>query len=207
MTKAHDSATKMVYWHRELAPLASEQVGEHTIEATSGRVPGTLDHRDDLWDRCYRELITNTERRLVEEVRRLGGHYAHIHGESITPKRDDAVGEAWLSGRFTYMAYRRHLELTATPPIAGKRQTGALSMANPASVATLHAGDVLVSHSTAVREHDISIVPRAPHATSPTHDAAVVDARSEARALGVDAWLSEDHTHVVQIASNRPTEK
>jgi hypothetical protein len=65
-------------------------------------------------------------------------------------------------------------------------------------------GDVLVSHATAVREHEISIVPNAPHAILPTHDAAVADARSEADAKGVDAWLTEDHTHVVKIASHRP---
>jgi hypothetical protein len=65
-------------------------------------------------------------------------------------------------------------------------------------------GDVLVTHPTAVREHEISIVPNALHAISPTHDAAVTDARSEADALGVDAWLTEDHTHVVKIASHRP---
>jgi hypothetical protein len=82
-----------------------------------------------------------------------------------------------------------------------------MSSQNPASLAILQAGDVLVSHPTAVREHDISIVPHAPHTTSPTHDAAVVDGRSEAKTLGVDAWLSEDHTHAVKIASNRTSEK
>jgi len=42
---------------------------------------------------------------------------------------------------------------------------------------------------------------------SPTHDEAVSDGRSEADALGVDAWLTEDQTHVVKIASNRTPEK
>jgi hypothetical protein len=74
----------------------------------------------------------------------------------------------------------------------------------PVSVATVPSGDVLVSHPTAVREHDISIVPDAPHMTSPTHDAAVSEGRSKAAAMGVDAWLTEDQTHVVKIASNRP---
>ena len=68
-------------------------------------------------------------------------------------------------------------------------------------------GDVLVSHPTAVREHEISIIPDAPHATSLTHAAAVRDGRSEADARGVDAWLTEDHTHVVKIASHRATDK
>jgi hypothetical protein len=71
------------------------------------------------------------------------------------------------------------------------------------SLRTMQAGDVLVSHSTAVREHEISIVPNASHATAPTHDAAVHDACSEADATGVDAWLTEDQTHVVKLSSNR----
>jgi len=75
---------------------------------------------------------------------------------------------------------------------------------DPGSIAAVPPGDVLVSHSTAVREHDISIVPNAPHAVSPTHDAAVDDGRSEADAAGVDAWITEDGTHVAKIASHRP---
>ena len=77
----------------------------------------------------------------------------------------------------------------------------------PQSLSDLKPGDVLVSHSTAVREHDISVIPNAPHATSPTHDAAVADGRSEAHAKGVDAWLTEDQTHVVKIASHRVPDK
>jgi hypothetical protein len=74
---------------------------------------------------------------------------------------------------------------------------------NPGSLSNVQLGDVLVSRPTAVREHEISIVPNAPHATSPSHDAAVSDGRSEADAKGVDAWLTEDQTHVVKIASHR----
>ena len=77
----------------------------------------------------------------------------------------------------------------------------------PGSLTNVQSGDVLVSHPTAVREHEIRIVPNAPHTTSPTHDAAVSDGRSEADALGVDAWLTEDQTHVVKIASNRNPDK
>ena len=77
----------------------------------------------------------------------------------------------------------------------------------PGSLTNVQSGDVLVSHPTAVREHEISIVPNAPHIISPTHDAAVSDGRSEADALGVDAWLTEDQTHVVKIASNRTPDK
>jgi hypothetical protein len=71
------------------------------------------------------------------------------------------------------------------------------------SIASLQSGDVLVSRSTAVREHEIRIVPNAPHAVAPTHDAAVADGRAMAHTLGVDAWLSEDQTHVVKIAAHR----
>jgi hypothetical protein len=98
---------QVVYWNRELPPVEAELVAEHTVEAHSGRVPGTLSHRDDLWDRCYRELMTDARSRLVQEAARLGGHYAHVHSESIEPKHDDAAGEAWLHGRFDYMLYRR----------------------------------------------------------------------------------------------------
>jgi len=98
---------KVVYWHRELPPLTAEIVGEHTVEAVSGRVPGTITHRDELWDRCYRELMAYAEVRLAQEVDRLGGHYAHVHDESIDPRHDDVAGEAWLHGRFSYMLYRQ----------------------------------------------------------------------------------------------------
>ena len=76
---------------------------------------------------------------------------------------------------------------------------------DPGSLSNVQPGDVLVSRPTAVREHEISIVPNTPHAVAPTHDAAVSDGRSEADAIGVDAWLTEDQTHVVKIASNRAT--
>ena len=75
------------------------------------------------------------------------------------------------------------------------------------SLASVQSGDVLVSHPTAVREHEISVIPDAPHAISPTHDAAVSNGCAAADALGVDAWLTEDHTHVVKIASHRTPDK
>jgi hypothetical protein len=101
---------KIVYWHRDLPPLEAEVIAEHTVEANSSRVPGTIAHRDELWDRCYRELMATAESRLVQEVARLGGDFAHIHDEAIDPKHDDAAGEAWLHGRFSYMLYRRPLQ-------------------------------------------------------------------------------------------------
>lgn len=107
MSAIHGIETKVVYWHRELPPLDAELVAEHTVEANSSRVPGTLAHRDELWDRCHRELMANTEDRLAQEATRLGGHYVHVHDESISPKHDEAAGEAWLHGIFTYVLYRR----------------------------------------------------------------------------------------------------
>jgi len=103
---APGKGTKVVYWHRDLPPLKADLLGEHTVEASSGRVPGTLAHRDELWDRCYDELMASAESRLSQEVARLGGDYAHVHDEELSPKHDDAAGEAWLHGRFTYMLYR-----------------------------------------------------------------------------------------------------
>ena len=41
-----------IYWHRHLPPLTAEIVAEHTVEADSGRVAGTLAHRDELWGQC-----------------------------------------------------------------------------------------------------------------------------------------------------------
>jgi hypothetical protein len=98
---------KVVYWHRELPPLNAEFMAEHTVEATSGRVEGTIGHRDELWDRCYQELMTNAEARLTQEIARLGGHYAHVLNESIDIRHNDAAGAAWLCGLFSYVLYRR----------------------------------------------------------------------------------------------------
>jgi hypothetical protein len=98
---------QVVYWHRELPPIDATMLEEHTVEATSGRVAGTIAHRDELWDRCYRELTANAEARVVQEVARLGGDFAHVLNESIDSRHDDAAGEAWLHGRFVYVLYRR----------------------------------------------------------------------------------------------------
>ena len=99
--------TKTVFWHRDLPPLAAELLGEHTLEAVSGRVPGTLAHRDEIWDRCYAELMAAAHDRLNQEIARLGGHFAHVLHESIDSRHDNVAGEAWLRGRFTYVLYRR----------------------------------------------------------------------------------------------------
>ena len=98
---------KRVYWHRELPPLDAEPVGEHTIEAASGRVPATIAHRDDLWHVCHDDLMAQARTRVEQELARLSGHYAHVFDQVIDCKRDDVKNEAWLHGRFDFVLYRR----------------------------------------------------------------------------------------------------
>jgi hypothetical protein len=105
--KGIEQASKAVYWHRELPPRDAEPIGNHTIEATSGRVPQTLEYREKMWDRCYRELMDRTRLRLAQEILRLGGDYAHVVKEEIAPRHDDRTCEAWMYGRFDYELYRR----------------------------------------------------------------------------------------------------
>ena len=101
------SDAKTVFWHRDLPPVESEALGEHTVEAASRRVPGTLAHRDELWDDCYADLMAAAHECLNQEIKRLGGHFAHVLRESVDSRHDDVAGQAWLRGRFTYVLYRR----------------------------------------------------------------------------------------------------
>ena len=101
------NSDKKIYWHRELPPLNTETLGEHVVEATSGRVPGTLEHRDELWNQCYQDLMANAQIRLEQEINRLGGAYAHVLNESVDSRHDEATSVAWLHGSFSYMLYGR----------------------------------------------------------------------------------------------------
>ena len=105
MTASAPSAG-VVFWHRDLPPLQAEPIGEHTVEAVSQRVPGTLAHGDEIWDQCYADLMASTHARLEQEIARLGGDFAHVLHESVDSRHDDARNEAWLRGRFTYVLYR-----------------------------------------------------------------------------------------------------
>lgn len=96
-----------VFWHRNLPPIDADIVGEYVLEAASERVQGSIAHRDELWDRCYRDLIARTEERFEQEISRLDGDYAHVLDESIDSRHDPVTNEAWLRGRFTYVLYRR----------------------------------------------------------------------------------------------------
>ena len=87
-------------------------MGEYTVEASSGRMPGTIDHRDELWNTCYQQLMDRARARLEQEIARLGGDCAHVLDEEIDSRRDAASGEVWLRGRFTYVLYRRASHVT-----------------------------------------------------------------------------------------------
>jgi len=102
-----DDAHKIVYWHRDLPPINADASGEHSMEATSKHISGTLSHGGELWHECYEDLLAKAEERLRQEVLRLGGDYAHVLDEWVDARHDDATSEAWLSGRFKYTLYRR----------------------------------------------------------------------------------------------------
>ena len=117
MNAVGTNSSRIVYWHRELPPFDADAMAEHIIEATSSRVPGTLVHQDELWGKCYENLMACTASRLEQEVVRLGGDYAHVLDESIDSRHDGATGEAWLHGRFTYMLYRQPVKNIPEPHV------------------------------------------------------------------------------------------
>jgi hypothetical protein len=97
---------RVVYWFRDLPPLDGEPAGEDQVEAVSSRVHGRLAHADDMWDRCREEVLAGATARIEQEVRRLGAKYAHVTDETLDPRRDEALNEAWMHGRFTFVVYR-----------------------------------------------------------------------------------------------------
>ena len=139
------------------------------------------------------------------------GQGREIHGRGKRTLRLElaAYGRAStdVSGSPQLSAHSARYVLNGTARIARAAHTKIVSDMNPESLSHVKSGDVLVSHPTAVREHEISVIPNAPHAMSATHDTAVSDGRSEADAIGVDAWLTEDQAHVVKIASHRLPDK
>jgi hypothetical protein len=106
MTTTVDSPVQVLFWHRELPPLSAEVIGEHILEAASRRVQGRFSRADEEWGRCYGDLMTQARARLTQEVARLGGDYAHVGEELISPRHDASRGEGWLYGRFKYVLYR-----------------------------------------------------------------------------------------------------
>lgn len=105
---------RVIYWHRELPPRGAEPMGEHIVEALSARTPSSLAHGDELWVRCYEDLMARVRARIEQEVLRLGGSCAHVLSESVDSRHDNVTGESYLHGRFTYMLYRQ----PGGPPLA-----------------------------------------------------------------------------------------
>jgi hypothetical protein len=63
-------------------------------------------------------------------------------------------------------------------------------------------GDVVVSNPSATVDYDVIVMPR--HAVlCARHDVAVAKGRELAERLGVDLWLTQDHTHFLKLASYR----
>jgi hypothetical protein len=58
-------------------------------------------------DACYETLMAEATRRIGQEVERLRGDCAHVLRETIEARHNDAVGDAWLHGRFEYSLFRR----------------------------------------------------------------------------------------------------
>ena len=106
MTATASAETPILYWHRELPPLTAEAIGEYTLETTSRHVAAGLSRAGEEWGRCHADLMMQARGRLEQEVARLGGDYAHVGEELISARHDDAIGEAWLYGRFRYVLYR-----------------------------------------------------------------------------------------------------
>jgi hypothetical protein len=100
-------AGRVIYWHRDLPPISAEAMGEHILEANSTRILRSFNHRDELWERCHEDLMSQARLRLRQEVARLGGNYAHVLNEFVDSQHDEATGENWLHGRFSYMLYRQ----------------------------------------------------------------------------------------------------
>jgi hypothetical protein len=113
MVDAEGASRKVVFWHRELPPTDAEMVSEHVVEASSGRVAGSLARGAAAWDRCYEDLMANAIERLVQEVERLNGDYARVTDESTEAKHDGAKDESWLHGTFKFVLYRSQRSGTA----------------------------------------------------------------------------------------------
>ena len=107
VSRLRPTVGKVVYWHEELPPTNGEMMHEHTVEATSDRVSGSIERHGELWHRCYETLMEHTRLRLEQEIKRLGGDYVHVVDEHVDSRRDEANGESWLHGRFSYVLYRQ----------------------------------------------------------------------------------------------------
>lgn len=67
---------------------------------------------------------------------------------------------------------------------------------------TPRTGDVVVSNPSATVEYDVMVMPRQAVLCA-RRDVAVAKGRELAERLGVDLWLTQDHTHFLRLASYR----
>ena len=95
-----------IYWHRDLPPLDADVVAEHVVEAASDKADYHFDRRDELWHDCAPSLRAHLVERLESELDRLGGAYAHVLEEDVTPHVDYANAQYWLIGRARYSLYK-----------------------------------------------------------------------------------------------------
>ncbi len=99
-------AIKRIFWHGDLPPLEAEMLDEHWVVARSDAVKYRFDHKTELWAQCVDSLRVNLEHRLGQEIRRLGGDYAHILDERVVPKIDHESDTYCLEGRYDYVLFR-----------------------------------------------------------------------------------------------------
>jgi hypothetical protein len=97
---------QVVFWHRDLPPVEAEPIVEDEIEATGPRLPSSPSGRSELWTRSADGLRASAESRIAQEVRRLGGLYAHVNDDHVEEHTDHASGETWLRGRYSFVVYR-----------------------------------------------------------------------------------------------------
>jgi len=99
-------AAQVIFWYRDLPPLAAEPLEEHTVQASSARVSGALSYGDEAWKRCYADALAQATVHLEQQVARRGGRYAHVLSEAVNVRHSGATGEAWLDLALKYMLYR-----------------------------------------------------------------------------------------------------
>lgn len=99
------SEPKVVYWHRDLPPVAAEPVSEDEVEASGPHHPIGTDEQE-LWARSREALLATAERRIAQEVTMKGGTFAHVSDDHVEAHSDHTIGESWLRGRYSFVIYR-----------------------------------------------------------------------------------------------------
>jgi hypothetical protein len=93
--------------------------------------------------------------------------------------------------------------VTAAAPLGGPSPTGPPPVGG--GEMTPQNGDLLVANPTATLDYDVTTVGESVSLACANCAAAVAQAVELARQRRVDAWLTEDHTHFLKIASCRET--